>query len=186
VADLALKYNVGGGTFDLGTTAITSYWDAYVSMLITRNIDKKFEWGITWLPKGQGKQVSFVWGHTMTITRPSKHPKEAWEFVKYYQSDDAQRILARNFLYPMTKKGIGMVAKELTNPFGKDVAEIMRPYQDTGVIKTIPWWIPGFTVTYEKYLVSFATDVLVGRKSVKQWTDIVQRDLEKEIARKKK
>ncbi|HBG16885.1 MAG TPA: hypothetical protein DDW93_08915, partial [Firmicutes bacterium] len=50
-----------------------------------------FEWGSTNMPKGK-RQVSAAWSTLTVASANTKHPKEAWEFIKFYASKTAQEI----------------------------------------------------------------------------------------------
>lgn len=52
---------------------------------------KAFDWGSTNMPKGK-KQVSRAWATLTVASSTTKHPKEAWEFIKFYASKTAQQI----------------------------------------------------------------------------------------------
>jgi multiple sugar transport system substrate-binding protein len=53
---------------------------------------RKFRWGMAPVPRGKTFSVAVrICGHG--IKSDSKHPDEAWELVKYYQSPEAQSML---------------------------------------------------------------------------------------------
>lgn len=58
--------------------------------------DLKFKWGIAPLPKSPntGKRVSVIHGLGNVISAKTKHPDDAWEFVKFMASSQGQQILA--------------------------------------------------------------------------------------------
>ncbi len=57
-----------------------------------------FDWGIAPLPgKNGGGTASFVGGDTIGIPAGSKHSAEAWDFIKWSLSDDAQiNVVSKN------------------------------------------------------------------------------------------
>ncbi|MCX7918329.1 MAG: extracellular solute-binding protein [bacterium] len=60
-----------------------------VKLTETMNPD---EWDVAPMPKGARRiSVLAVGGHC--ITRGSKHPKETWEFIKFYSSAEGQKLL---------------------------------------------------------------------------------------------
>jgi multiple sugar transport system substrate-binding protein len=58
--------------------------------------DLKFKWGIAPLPKSPntGNRVSVIHGLGNVISAKTKHPDEAWEFVKFMANQPGQQILA--------------------------------------------------------------------------------------------
>jgi multiple sugar transport system substrate-binding protein len=56
----------------------------------------KFKWGIAPLPKSPntGNRVSVIHGLGNVISAKTKHPDEAWEFVKFMANQPGQQILA--------------------------------------------------------------------------------------------
>lgn len=64
-------------------------------MLIGFKQIKNFEWDVAPVPYNKKRVVRLVVGG-YSISSQSKHPKEAWEFVKFLSGERAQRILAKN------------------------------------------------------------------------------------------
>jgi multiple sugar transport system substrate-binding protein len=103
IADLYLKYKVMGGTFQTGKTGfqILGHWDVpdYAKQC-------KFKWDVVGMPKFK-KRATLNFGSAFMIPSNSRHPKEAWELVKFYASPEAQRILARGGFGTPALKTIG-------------------------------------------------------------------------------
>jgi len=51
---------------------------------------KNFEWGVAPLPEGPVKRATYVAGEHLTIFKNSKHPDEAWKFIKWFASPEIQ------------------------------------------------------------------------------------------------
>ncbi|MGB8455087.1 MAG: extracellular solute-binding protein [Anaerocolumna sp.] len=67
---------------------------------LVENVD--FNWGVCSLPNISGEgNTKAVGGVTpVGIGAYSKHPKEAWEFIKYATGEEGALILARNGILP--------------------------------------------------------------------------------------
>jgi len=52
--------------------------------------DRKIEWAIGGLPAGPAKRATNVGGEYLAIFRQTKHPDQAWEFVKWLLSSEVQ------------------------------------------------------------------------------------------------
>lgn len=78
-----------------GRTAMMTDSLAHINMIKTRNPDLKFD--IDLVPAADGYEGPHVldcaaWG--ITISKSSKHPKEAWDFVKYLMSPEVNATIA--------------------------------------------------------------------------------------------
>ncbi len=172
VRDLVVNQNVtssAGGVeaFPGQSVAMTYQWDSYVARLL--DWDPGFNWSVTWSPRGGGSEtVSYGQGHIIGIMMDSKHHDAAWEFLKFYYSDEAQRLLATNFLYPMTNSGMAAVGELLTFPDPLNSQEILRPYADVGELLTVPWWVPGITEGYAEARSQWSA-VLDGTQTPLEW-----------------
>lgn len=174
IRQLRVNYNVtdwGGGepAFPGSVVAMTYQWDSYVGKMLEAN--PGFNWSVTWAPRGGGAEtITYGQGHILGIMKQSKHPDEAWEFLKFYYSIDAQRLLAQNFLYPMTSAGMRAVGELLEFPPPLNADEILRPYFDVGELKTVPWWVPGITEGYAAVSSEF-DQVIAGTMTPQEWAE---------------
>jgi ABC-type glycerol-3-phosphate transport system substrate-binding protein len=66
----------------------------------------KFKWGITSLPEGPVKKATYLAGEHLAIFRQSKHPEEAWEFVKWIISPENQAFFSEKSGYLPVRKSV--------------------------------------------------------------------------------
>ena len=52
-----------------------------------------FEWGVVLPPRGKKGNAPFLVGINFGIYRETSHPKETWEFMKFYLSKEAQELI---------------------------------------------------------------------------------------------
>ncbi|MGI6083065.1 MAG: ABC transporter substrate-binding protein [Limnochordia bacterium] len=173
IVHVRTNYPVFGGSRDhffASAMGMTFEWDSFIENLRTR--DLPFEWSTTWMPRGgeTPQPISYGQGHIMGIMTGSKHPEEAWEFIKFYYSPEAQQRLAQGFLFPMTMEGMKSVTRLLDFPSHLNKDEILRPYADVGLLKTAPWWVPGVTDALNKGT-SRLSQLLSGAMSIPQWIE---------------
>ena len=71
---------------------------------------KAFDWGSTNMPKGK-KKISSAWATITVASATTKHPKEAWEFVKYYASKTAQEICLKGGIATVPVLNIASTSK---------------------------------------------------------------------------
>jgi multiple sugar transport system substrate-binding protein len=64
---------------------------AYKRFVKTRRL--KFNWDAAPMPRGKEQATTFIWGANC-IMRSTKHPKEAWKFLKFLSGPEAARINA--------------------------------------------------------------------------------------------
>ncbi len=171
IRDIQVNYNItSSGDFMLGKVGMTHQWDSYIPQLLAgaANID----WSVTWIPRGEAMSapVSYGQGHVMSIMAGSKQKEAAWEFVKFYYSNEAQEVLAKAFLYPMTQYGMQAVSRHLTFPPPLDKMAILAPYSDVGALKTFPWWVPGMTEALDATQSTF-TNIVRGQLTIAQWVE---------------
>jgi multiple sugar transport system substrate-binding protein len=69
-------------------------------------IQASFKWAVAPLPKGPAGRVTSVNSAGFVIAKDSKHPDEAWEFVKYAFSDKGQAELAAIGLAVPVRKSV--------------------------------------------------------------------------------
>lgn len=98
-------------TFSTGTIGMQGGGAFGIGDLISKG---QVDFGTTALPgKVAGQQSSFAGGDDIVIPAKSKHPKEAWTFVKWATSVTAQRMLADMSITPVrTSVATGYYAKK--------------------------------------------------------------------------
>ena len=75
--------------FKAGRLAIT-YEGAY--MMRDYNKIENFEWGFTLPPRGKAGNSTYLMGINFGISNQTKHPEEAWKFIKFCLSEEVQRL----------------------------------------------------------------------------------------------
>jgi multiple sugar transport system substrate-binding protein len=55
---------------------------------------KSFEWDVVPLPRGPDAMATLVKGNQLVMNRETRHPAEAWSFMKFMTGPDAEMILA--------------------------------------------------------------------------------------------
>lgn len=58
-----------------------------------RDVIRDFDWDIAPTPSDPGNSYTMVKGNQLVITQQSKHPREAWEWVKYLTGPEAERYI---------------------------------------------------------------------------------------------
>lgn len=103
MADMLLKYQVAPSPqviidvglyelFGMGKMAMLMEMYPVVSVLRERC---KFDWDIALLPGGRVKRASLAVGSAFAITTQSKHPREAWEWIKWMTGAGGMGDLAK-------------------------------------------------------------------------------------------
>jgi multiple sugar transport system substrate-binding protein len=78
-------------TFESGKIAMQWDWSG-VSPRFRRNV-KKFEWDLVVPPTGPVGDRAVLKGNQLVIYKHSRHPEEAWQFVKFMTSREAEMKL---------------------------------------------------------------------------------------------
>lgn len=58
---------------------------------------KKIKWDIAPLPAGKDRVIPYFLG-SYVVAKTTKNPIEAWKFAKFFQSREAQQLIARDGL----------------------------------------------------------------------------------------
>jgi multiple sugar transport system substrate-binding protein len=122
---------------DDGTTWDTLFREGKVgimpngSFLFPAFKDLPFEWGVAPLmaPDGSGTST-FVGGDTVGISKSSKHSTQAWDFIEWSLSDEAQ---------------VEVIAKSGDLPARTDLADNKYSAEDPRIVATIEGLINGYT-----------------------------------------
>jgi multiple sugar transport system substrate-binding protein len=114
--DLVFKYDVApdfttvktAGSDQMFFTSRTALWISGTWEMKTLSDNAGFKWGAAPFPAGpDGKSIVRVNGLADHISAQTKHPNEAWQFVKFIGSKEAQDILAETgTVFPISKTSI--------------------------------------------------------------------------------
>ncbi|GGD85468.1 ABC transporter substrate-binding protein [Paenibacillus nasutitermitis] len=139
ISDLVNKYKVAPKSgandedkFQTGRAAMSlgeGPWYAHYGLK-----DVKFNWGIAPMPKGKQKATT-AYGSTFAIFSSSKHQDEAWEFIKWFLSDEQQFIRAKQFSwFPPSSSVLSMpdFVDESVLQMSKDQKELVMKEAEYG------------------------------------------------------
>lgn len=130
-----------------------------------------FKLGYSLLPTPTGKDhITFTYGSCIVIPKGSKHPKEAWEFAKWYSGPD-QTILSEKVGY----NAGNLVALERTKHVISSKI-VLSYYKSIVHIPQTP--VQGI---YLDEIIKARDEVIYGRKSAKQALDDFARKIQAEI-----
>lgn len=79
-----------------GNVAMNIYWRARVSAGAPENIGDKFDWSVAPMPAGKAGSVGLTKMNPWVINPNTKHPEEAWAFLRFFMSEEGQRINAED------------------------------------------------------------------------------------------
>ncbi len=121
-------------TFSRGDLAMSTHWGSCCIRGIEAEVMGQFEWDIAPLPVGpKGIRQGAVFLDMWAISKSSKHPDAAWEFVKFLLSPEAMAMAAWEF---------GEQPAHLSG-----VEEYVRAFEDVNVIyaieesmRALPWY----------------------------------------------
>jgi multiple sugar transport system substrate-binding protein len=121
-APTAADAEVLGGGFDSGKVAmdITGVWSVVYRSAIT-----DFKWDLANLPvnPGQERKTSALYAG-YAIPKSTENPDLAWEFAKFMQSDEGQRLLAGSGLITVINREIASSDEILNIPGAPDNHEL--------------------------------------------------------------
>lgn len=111
-----------GGGFDAGKIAmdITGVWS-----VVYRKDIKDFKFGLAEMPTVPGKEKKIPALYAgYSLSKNTKNPDLAWEFAKFMQSDEAQKLLASSGLITVINKQIANSDEALKIPGAPDNHEV--------------------------------------------------------------
>ncbi|MBX2977392.1 MAG: ABC transporter substrate-binding protein [Ignavibacteriaceae bacterium] len=74
-----------------------------------KDLMKNLNWAFAPLPAGPAKQATIVGGEYLAIFKQSKHPQEAWEFIKWIISPEAQAQWAMSSGYLPIRRAVAKI-----------------------------------------------------------------------------
>lgn len=94
-------------THDLGfiSNTISMIMDGPWDLPEFREI-KNFEWGVAYLPAGPVQRATYMAGEHLAIFRQSRHPDQAWAFVKWILEPENQAMFSEESGYLPVRKSV--------------------------------------------------------------------------------
>lgn len=77
-----------------GNVAMNIYWRARVSAGAPENIGNKFDWSVAPMPAGIAGSVGLTKMNPWVVNPNTDYPEEAWAFLRFFMSEEGQRINA--------------------------------------------------------------------------------------------
>ncbi len=77
-----------------GNVAMNIYWQPRVSSGARENIGDKFDWSVAPMPAGKAGSVGLTKMNPFVINPDTQHAEAAWEFLRFFLSEEGQRIVA--------------------------------------------------------------------------------------------
>jgi multiple sugar transport system substrate-binding protein len=88
-AEQLKQYGTDGFFAGISAMGVSGHW------VVPDYAPQKFKWDVAPMPKGPAGRATSVNSAGFVIAKDSKHPDEAWEFVKYAFGDKGQAELAK-------------------------------------------------------------------------------------------
>ncbi len=107
MADYTKKYglnNINDFFKTMGQTGMNPFWTGKVGFVFDGNwilndlpkVKPKFEWGVAPMPSADGyPQTTWSGGFSFVMPKGAKHPKEAWELIKFIAGYDGTLLWAK-------------------------------------------------------------------------------------------
>jgi multiple sugar transport system substrate-binding protein len=109
-------------TFESGRVAMLFNWAGQAP--IYRTV-RDFKWDVVPVPACRMGRISMIKGNQLLMYYRTEHPREAWEFMRFYVSHDGEKILCTRLRRGMpTRKDVASMPEYLQStqpPFHNDV-----------------------------------------------------------------
>ena len=155
-----------------GKSAMSFLTTSVISNLIKNQPDLKDKLGYAPVLKNKEK-VAFTGYRLFTIGSTSKHPSEAWEFIKFMMSKEQMWKRYEELQIPVVRKSL----EQRFIDADPEINAILVDYVKYGKGKPVT----PFTSTYNKYIHLAFEEVLTGTKSPEQALNDAQEALIKEL-----
>ncbi len=134
------------GPWENGQMAMALDWEGRVLQHIAGKVHDKFDWRLSYMPTGQAGSFTVLSVHQAVILKQTKHPDEAWTFLKYFYLE-GDLLFGQALLYPTTIPGARAIfnkGNEILPP-GYDVRSFYAPILDAPDTAFVyPTYIPGW------------------------------------------
>ncbi|GGD85703.1 ABC transporter substrate-binding protein [Paenibacillus nasutitermitis] len=137
VAPNASQSSALGGDFLTGKIGmyVGGDWD-----IASMKAAKDLKWDLAPMPKWDGNRAVPYWVGGYGMTEKSKHPEEAWEFMKWAMTDNQKTIAEQQSWIPVNETAIKEVAMPSWAPQGYEAARFdWKKYGMIGDIYHLRW-----------------------------------------------
>jgi multiple sugar transport system substrate-binding protein len=135
------------GPWEAGQMAMAVDWEGRVLQHIKAKTHERYDWRLDYMPVGNAGPFTVLSIHQTVILRQTKHPEEAWTFMKYLYRE-GEILFGQNMLYPATVTGARAILNKghETLPPGYDIRRFYAPVldpPDTGIVypMNVPGWL---------------------------------------------
>jgi len=104
----------GMGLFEAGRLAMNGPTGSFY--IPTYRTYERVDWDIASVPAGPSGRGTMVAPYGFGVTTQSKHPREAWELVKFLCGEEGQRILADSGLFVPARRSVALSEAFLQAP----------------------------------------------------------------------
>lgn len=172
--DLILRDQVvrgSGNEWATGVSAMGFEFESSIGVYIDAKVDQKFSWGTTYMPAAPGTgTLTYIQWHVMAALSGTRHPEAAWEFIKFYNSDEMQRYAGERGWEPATPIGRRALGLNGPVPVGSTREEVYTPIIDPPEMLTVPWEVTGMSDIWPD-LTSMFGRVLKGEENPRSAVD---------------
>ncbi|MFN3650877.1 MAG: extracellular solute-binding protein [Armatimonadota bacterium] len=105
---------VGMGLFEAGRMAMHGPTGSFY--IPTYRTFEKVDWDLANVPAGPSGKGTMVAPLAFGVTTQSKHPREAWELVRFLGSEEGQQILAESGLFVPSRRSVALSDRFLNAP----------------------------------------------------------------------
>ncbi|MEK6570761.1 MAG: sugar ABC transporter substrate-binding protein [Bacteroidota bacterium] len=169
IGDLSNKYKVAPRT--LPYQGVPPFVAGKAAMLIEGDFhvvyfkDVSFRWGIAPVPKGPAGKFSRRYGSAFCIPKTSKHPKEAWELIKWIVTYPPRTKTAEIFNGMIPTYRPLAHSDEWTKSYGPDEARVLlETYEKYSFSPVSRGWMEWCDLG----IVPYIEDVIAGRRSAEE------------------
>ncbi len=172
--DLTLRDRVvrgSGNEWATGVSAMGFEFESSIGVYIDAMVDQRFSWGTTYMPAAPGSDtLTYAQWHVMAALRGTRHPEAAWEFIKFYNSDEMQCYAGERGWEPATLIGRRALGLKGPVPVGSTREEVYTSIIDPPEMLTVPWEVQGMSDIWPD-LTSMFDRVLKGEENPRSAVD---------------
>jgi multiple sugar transport system substrate-binding protein len=155
------------------------YMGSWLSLSVGKNELLKNKIGIAPLPSSpDGKRASIIHSQGFVTAKNTKHPDEAWEFVKFLASKQAHEILV--------KHDVASAYKGLTDSYVKKMPELNRQVFVDAIANSVPYPASINTAKWVEVQNKYFNMLMLGTISLDEAVKKIDTEIEALLAKEKK